>query len=150
MPSNSHHVRPAHCPQGLVRCQQCAKRCVHLIGMSQHHLKFLDDLKFWIMFERLNYQTCSFHSVVGRFFVGGVWPPLRVMMHRGLEQRLLELLQLQSPNVQLLTQRPTAQLQGTPFYFFAPKAETTIRWTHGPNMLVFTWSVCADSIRFCR
>lgn len=102
------------------------------------------------MFESLNYQTYSFHNVVGRFFVGGVSPPLRVMMHRGLEQRLLELLQLQSPNVQLLTQRPTAQLQGTPFYFFAPKAETTIRWTHGPNMLVLTWSVCADSIRFCR
>ena len=68
------------------------------------------------------------------FFLGGVSPPLRVMMQKGLEQRLLELLQLQSPNVQLLTQRPTAQLQGTPFYFFAPKAETTDPWTHEPNM----------------
>lgn len=111
------------------------------------------------MFERLNYQTYSFPSVVGRFFVGGVSPPLRVMMHRGLEQRLLELLQLQSPNVQLLTQRPTARLQGTPFYFFASKAETTINhmdpWTK--HVGVYLECLCRFDLRlnsvlrsFCR
>ena len=88
------------------------------------------------------------------FFVGGVSPPLRVMMQKGLEQRLLELLQLQSPNVQLLTQRPKAQLQGTPFYFFAPKAETTVTWTHGPNMWclleVFVQSQAELSSKSCR
>lgn len=57
------------------------------------------------------------------FVAGAIPPPLHSTLQNGLELRLLELLQLQSPKVKFLASPSDCLVnqKGVPFYFFAPK-----------------------------
>lgn len=66
----------------------------------------------------------------------GVPPPLHAMLQNGLETRLLELLQLQSPDVKFLPHSMCSDESGVPFYFFAPKVRLS-RDTGAPTCISY-------------